>query len=803
MLYTLPIATKQVAFPREQINNCALMPTSPHSLTRRAARVKAALMLTGFSAVMGQVVLMRELMIVFNGNESSIGILLATWLFWTAVGSFVCGRLALCCDYARRAVALFECLLGFSLPATIFALRASKSVFQSVPGELVGPLPALLASLACLSLFCAVAGALFVAAAQLVGEDPAVGQRKALGAAYLLEAAGSALGGIASLVLLRSLAPFQIAGIVLFLNLSMAAILLSGTSRKLLASAAIVIELFAVVRLAPWLDIQSRARQWCGFHLLASRDSVYGNLTVTETGSIRSLYENGLILASAPDESAAEESVHYALLEHPAPRRVLLIGGGANGSVAQALKHPTIERIDLVELDPTLIVMTHEFLPSEPTALSSDPRVRIHFTDGRAWLASTLESFDVIIVNAPGPQTAQLNRFYTVEFFRSARAHLAPNGLLALQLRSSEEAISPDLAGFLRCINRTLREVFPNVVSIPGDTIHFFGAASAGVLTGDPQTLIARLQQRKLQTRYVSKYFIPFRMMPDRMDEVRERLQPLPATQVNRDFSPIAYYFNAVLWSAQFKPDYASWLRTAGSLNFKSVLGTVLLALSLMAAMLAFLPAREQRSRSAAALSIGAAGFTMMALQIFLLLAFQSIYGFVYSQLAILIALFMAGIALGGWLGLRRIPGDRHSLYRRLASTQLSLAFSAPLLIMLAAQLARLSSTAATWLAAQCIFPALAALCGILGGYQFPMATALAQHNRSGGRNLGMLYSVDLIGGCAGALLLSGYLIPVFGFWGTAWLCVAINLAPTLLTAWLSFRRNDNSHSALHRITLR
>jgi spermidine synthase len=62
----------------------------------------------------------------------------------------------------------------------------------------------------------------------------------------------------------------------------------------------------------------------------------------------------------------------------------------------------------------------------------------------------------VIILNVPDPQTAQLNRFYTAEFFRSARDHLAPGGLLALQLRSSEDYISPDLAEFLRCIHHTL-----------------------------------------------------------------------------------------------------------------------------------------------------------------------------------------------------------------------------------------------------------------------------------------------------------------------------------------------------------
>jgi spermidine synthase len=755
-----------------------------------ASAVRAALMLIGFSAVIGQVVLMRELIVVFGGNEISLGILLATWLFWTAIGSLLCGAFPLGVSNARRIVAALECLLGLSLPLTIWALRSSKSLFQTVPGELVGPLPVLLASLACLSVFCAVAGALFVAAARAYNLECAADARRAVSAAYLLEAAGSAVGGIlASMVLLRFLGPFQIASIVLVLNLLMAGVLVLRMRRGRLvtaATAALLLAIFLVAEVAPWMERQAQARQWSGFHLLDSRDSVYGNLAVTETGEIRSLYENGVILANAPDEAAAEESVHYALLEHPAPRRVLLIGGGASGSIAQALRHPTVERIDLVELDPALIGMAREFFPPESAPFASDPRVHLHYADGRAYLRSSRASFDVIIVNVPDPQTAQLNRFYTAEFFRSAREHLSPRGVLALQLSSSEEAVSPGLAEFLRCIHRTLREVFPSVVAIPGETLHLFAATRPDILTDDPQVLVARLLERNLKTQYVSEYFIPYRMMPDRMAEVRDQLQPTATTPVNRDFAPIAYYFNTVLWSAQFKPDYAGWLRSAGHVSFTTVLGAVLITLFLVALMLALEPGRERRTRSAAVCSMGATGFTLMALQIFLLLAFQSIYGYVYHQLAILIALCMAGIAVGSWLGLRRIQRDAHPACRAVAGTQLLLTLSAPVLMLVVSELAKLSGVAATWLAAQIVFPALAALAGILGGYQFPLATAMYLGESSRQRRLGVLYAVDLLGGCVGALVLSAYLIPVFGFWRTAWLCAAVNLPVMLLAARVS-----------------
>ena len=374
-----------------------------------------------------------------------------------------------------------------------------------------------------------------------------------------------------------------------------------------------------------------------------------------ETGKIRSIYDNGVILASAPDENAAEEAVHYALLEHPAPRHLLMIGGGVNGSIAQALKHPTVERIDYVELDPALIDMARQFFPAQSAPVVSDPRVHIHYEDGRHHLKTAGGTFDVIILNVPDPQTAQLNRFYTAEFFRSARDRLASGGLLALQLRSSEDYISPDLAEFLRCIHHTLREVFPYVVAIPGETIHFFAATRPDVLTDNPQTLIARLQERNLKTQYVREYFIPFRMMPDRMEQVREQLRPLPRRPsiAISSRSPIT----STLCSGARS---SSWAIPAGSgpprtLTFTRVIDAVLVVLLLVAVLLAYVPAREKRARSAAACCMAATGFTLMALQIFLLLAFQSVYGYVYHQLAILIAMGMAGIAFGSWLGIRRI----------------------------------------------------------------------------------------------------------------------------------------------------
>lgn len=744
------------------------------------------LVLVGFTAVIGQIVLMRELMLLFSGNELSVGIMLATWLLWTATGSSLTGTFAHRLSSARIAVALVECLCGLSLPITVWALRTAKAYIQTVPGEVLGPVAVLLISLLCLSVFCALSGSLFVLAVRHYQHQLRVAGKLATSYAYLLETAGSGIGGmIASILLLRVFGSFQIALLVTLVNLGVAACLFLKAGRRqaaAIAAALLVLAIPSLRYLAPHLEDSAQQRLWQGFHVLGSHDSIYGKLTVIDAGGMHSIYDNGSLIANVPDEAAAEESVHFALLEHPAPRQVLLFGGGVTGSIVEALKHPTVERIDYVELDPSLIAVFQRYFPAAASRALSDPRVHVHLMDGRLFLKQSSSRYDAIILNLPNPQTAQLNRFYTVEFFRSARSHLAPGGILALQLGASEDYISPLLADFLRCIRRTLREAFPYVAVIPGGTLHLFATAQPGILSEDPQVLVSRLQQRTLQTQYVREYFIPFRMMPDRMTQMHELLEPLPETPINRDFTPVAYYFNTVLWSAQFKSGYAHLLTSASQISFKSLLAIVAAAMISLLVAFAWLLSSSHRRRAASLWSVFATGYTLMTLQLLILLSFQSVYGYVYGELALLIGMFMTGIALGTWLSVaRRHTQAAKHLLRRAAWIQLTLALAAPLLLLLVTFLAHTAGLqASTWIA-QIAFPALSLLCAIPGGYQFPLATEIFLGSDQSQTGAGTLYALDLLGGCAGALLLSGFLIPLFGFWNTAWLATVVGLAPALL----------------------
>lgn len=749
--------------------------------------VRAVPVLAGFSAVAGQAVLLREMIVLFSGNEISLGIGLAAWMLWTAAGSGVSSWISRDRLLPRTGVAVLECCAGVSLAPTIGLLRAGRVAFQIAPGELLGPMPMLVTALAALSLYCSFSGALFVAAARLVREECGVSPGVAASRVYLLEAAGAGLGGIlTSLLFLRSVGSLQIAMAVAVLNFVLAAIVFFGlTARKMAAVALLGIAAFIplAVFVAPRVDHASLATLWSGFEVLDSRNTIYGNLTVVRAGNLRTVYDNGVKLATVPDEASAEEAVHYALLEHPAPATVLLIGGAISGGIPQALEHPSVRRLDVVELDPALLTIARQISPGSTAPPLSDTRVRVHIADARLWLKTTRDRFDVILIDLPDPETEQLNRFYTEEFFRSVRARLAPAGIFAFQVRSSEESISPALAAFLRCIAGTVRAVFPQVAIIPGETTHFFAAEQANLLTEDPQVLITRLEERRLPTQYVREYFIPYRMTPDRMEQAHALLQPSPGTPVNRDFRPIACYFDILLWSTQFRSPFARMFGAAAHIPFPLLLGGTLLVLALFLLPVGLLR-RENAARPAALICAGVSGYTLMALEILLLFTFQSVYGFVYQELAILIGMFLAGLGLGSWLGMRRISAaDPGSLMAPIARTQILLSCSAPVLLLVAALLARGSDSRSGLAVAQGIFPLLALLCGVPGGYLFPLANEVWLRGHGTASGAGTIYALDLLGGALGAILLSGYCIPVFGFWNAAWFTAALSAAPAFLAA--------------------
>jgi len=270
-------------------------------------------------------------------------------------------------------------------------------------------------------------------------------------------------------------------------------------------------------------------------------------------------------------------------------------------------------------------------------------------------------------------------------------------------------------------------------------------------------------------------------MTPDRLAELDSQFGPDPGSifrPVNRDFAPVAYYFDIALWSSQFHTGYRRLFRTLAAIPFAAV--AILAAIVIAALVLGgFRLAQSDRPRFVAGASTAATGFTMMTLEMLLLLAFQAVYGYVYQQLAWLIAAFMTGMAVGAWLAFRLVRGARMHV---LAATQF-IAAAAPLILLGVFAAAGNANSSAGLAGSRLAFPALALLSGMLGGFEFRIAGRIffSETRSPAARHPGTLYALDLAGSCLAAALISVWLIPLFGFVRTALLCALVSLAPAAL----------------------
>ena len=371
------------------------------------------MVIAGMTAISSQIIFLREFLIVFYGNEISIGIILASWLIWGAAGSLILGYFS---DRFKNKIFIFsiaQMALAFILPAVLFAIRLIPKMLGITTGEIIGYYPMMLASFIILGIPCVIMGFIFSLVCSVYEEDEG-GAPKHVANVYILEASGALIGGfLVSLILIRVMIPFQILFMLSAINLLSSVFLQkigkTFALKKMILFLSIVMlvsVLFFTAKGGPqYLQRSSLNKLWSGYNVLRSVDTVYGDLTVTSSGEQRSFYENGLHLYTVPDKLGAEESVHFGLLEAPDPKKVLLIGGGVGGLLEEILKHP-VESIDYVELDPMIISLAEEVLDEQDSAYITDPRVNIINTDGRFFVKNTDNTYDCVIISLGDPYTA-------------------------------------------------------------------------------------------------------------------------------------------------------------------------------------------------------------------------------------------------------------------------------------------------------------------------------------------------------------------------------------------------------------
>jgi spermidine synthase len=741
----------------------------------RLRRVQGVVLVFGAGAMVAQVLILRELLVLAQGQELKLALGLWGWLLWAGLGSLAGGRLHPPEVGPGRLGGLLA-LLGLLLPATILASRAVPSLAHLPLGQSLPLTTTFLLFLLLLAPVGLVSGYFFPGAVQVLA--PAAPQRAA-GRAYYLETLGAALG----VVLLQLFLMGRFANLTLALATGLGLALAPwflARPRSRSARAALTLNLLvlaAAVAVAPRLEVVSRSWQWPGRQVLATVDSPYALLSAHREAEQISFFANNLWQFTYPDPFTAEHQVQLGLLSHPQPRRVLLLGGGVAGLGPEILKTRTVTDLTYVELDPSLVQLARELLPAAAN-LSRDPRVHFIYQDARHFLETTDNRYDVILMALPEPKSAQLNRFYTREFYRLVARKLLPGGVFSFALPGAETSLSPLRAGYLAMTYHTLGQVFPEVVAFPGGQVRFFASSGPGVLASDPEVLVRRLQERQLSLQYVREYYLLQDLSPWRRQYLNQVLAQT-SLSVSTDLNPRCYFFDLVLSTVQEGLGVKEALLALQDLPPAVPWAALALATVLAGSAL------RRRPGPRFLYQVMVMGLGTMALEILVLVLYQIRLGSLYQQLGMLIAAFMAGMAAGSaaasrwagrsWSG----PGLLAGLQGGLAVLAACLALWLPESVTVGLPGSELWTRAGYML--------IMAVAGFGGGGIFALSAALWNEIKPEGRGQGgMLYAADLLGATLGTLGVSLLVLPVWGIVPALWVVVFLHAgagAMTLLAA--------------------
>ena len=688
------------------------------------------LLVLGTSSVSVQLIMIREVMSTFGGNELVIGLVLGVWLLFTGLGS------ALGVPVAKRAgpeKALFagHILVGVLPFFQVAAVRALPLLW--VRGEMLGLTPAIFSSTLILIPYCLVAGGMLpIAGTLLKGEDTT-------SRVYIADTMGDIAGGLLfSLVLVYTLSHWDSLIVLGMLNL------LAGAMMTSYAGLPVLVLLGLVMAATRPLDMSTLSLRFPGQELILHKNTPFAQLTISRTGGQLNVLQDAIPLYSTGDLDM-ESVAHLPLCQIKQGANILLIAGGVFGTIEEIARHRP-KRVDYIELDPAILKLDKLIDKS-----LSHSFVKVHVGDGRLFVKQARTKYDAVIVDLPDPENAQLNRFYSREFFREVKSILTDHGVLAFTLVGAENYLEEKGLAVNRSVYAALENTFRHILVFPGIT-HYYLASDAP-LTADIAGVLTR---RKIVTRRLVDYELPSMTDPFRMDILR-RLLIEEKVPPNRDLSPSAFRHLLDMWLKKSEsPKMLQYVM------FVSILAFAVLACR----------------RDLLRFTVMTSGYAGMAFELSLLLLFQVIYGYVYLRICIFVTLFMIGSALGAYAS-GRLKKD--TSWQVLAADSALIALAALACIATIAGIgakARISLFAMQYI----VIPSLIFLAASAAGCQFSAVSRMARG--TGAEITGRLYMADLAGAACGTILTGLLFLPKIGIMGVMASVLMLKGLSLGLNAW-------------------
>jgi spermidine synthase len=679
-------------------------------MPQRADGWRVTTILAGAITAGTQIVLLREVLCAFLGNELVIGIMLFDWLALTGIGVV----LARVWTARLRPSLIPSVVLGSLLvlpPLTLVGFRLLP-LLVAPPGSMLEIWIFLVGAVLVLSPVCLVSGAAF---SLLVRASAVGGGVNSVGSVYAWEAIGSLAGGALFGVLLFDLVPSQDLLLLLCVGSGVAGAAMAFRARERRSALLLLAGVLLLLIARSVFDVNALTfkLRYPGHTILAHEETPYGVLTATRLGDQTTVFANNIPLLADGDVQNVEETIHFALAQRPRSPRVLIVGGNPSALVPEALKYAG-SKVDCIEENPWLRDFQQKFL--QPP---QNDRVQYFLGDFRQRLRSSTDGYDAIILISPEPSTLQSNRMYTRESMRLAHQALKSAGVLCLSLPSSEDYAGDDAKNVRATLRNTIAETFGNVLILPAG--HDIFLASDSTLRADVAAAIAGAG---VVTTYANANYIQDDLLGDRAQRLSASLQR--ATPINTDDHPVLMLAYIRYWLRFFSAE--SWVP---ALIFLAVLLFVV---------------RADR----VSFGVVAAGCGGIILELMVLIIVQVGFGNVYKMSGALIGLYMAGMSVGAFAG-----GGMKLTSRVYAAMQSGLALT--LLITSSLQYGA-SSRPLTGVAGLvvCLFVG-----SLAAGVVFALTSRIMARDpvKTGSR----LYSADLLGSAIGALLVGPFLLPLLG----------------------------------------
>jgi spermidine synthase len=684
---------------------------------------------TGISSIAVQLVTIREFLSQFQGNEVTISLALFTWLMLTGIGSLLA-------KLVRNSSLTFYSLLAlliavWPLPQIIIIRELREVVF--IHGVSPGFYKIFFFIFLTTTLYCTLVGFILPYSLRVLNSNST---SFTSGELYITDNVGDILGGVLfSFFLVYWFNPFKTIAISSgLLIITVLLLIIASRNYFILAVSLPLTLIFYIFSMNSGFELNSLSGQYGD--VSRYKESPYGRIVVSTEGGQHTFWGSGIPLYSDSDIMNSEEKVHYPLSQLDSVSNVLLVSGGLGETTGEVLKYKPFN-VDYVELDPSLTAAAQEL-----GYLGQGSLIRVINQDARRFIMNTKAMYDAIIINLPEPETFQLNRFFTSQFFKLAKKRLNRKGVLSFSLDYSPNYMSDISRKKLSTIFNTASLHFSNVLILPGGKAYFI-CSDQPISTDIPMIL----QSRGIKTEYVAGFYFGT-VTPDRIKKLRESLDK--GEVINTDFEPRAIHISLREW----------YYKHGSSPN-------IFLIILFMLTVFYIISMKKEEY------ILFSTGFVTMGAEMLVIFIFQILYGYVYLKIGAIITASLVGLLPGAIIG--NLQKDKR--FKSLMPGEL--AFLSMLLIFF------IWAGFFKWDVPQAFFLLYCFIFSFFCGFQFPVAANLIGEKKSPAAGC---LAADLYGAALGTLVTGALIIPLYGIQTAIIFLILIKLSSSIVILFTGSR---------------